>query len=122
MNKISHFGQLTVAYVPSPSFSSCWKELGFLLSIFLVLLYALEAKGMRAFVRIGRGERSRCGGRLEVYCGSHRREDGATVAFNTEEGECGGEGAETLREEKTDLSVVRCACIESSTGTLVGRW
>lgn len=37
MRYISGKGRLTVAYVPSPSFSSCWKLLGCRLSIVAIL-------------------------------------------------------------------------------------
>jgi hypothetical protein len=92
----------TVAYVPSPSFSSCWKELGCLLSIFaagfpvprfctLIVLGTddgiCRAVGVGGKVRKGGGSEVRC---CFVYLGSHRREEGvqrfsriANASFDT---------------------------------------
>ena len=81
----------TVAYVPSPSFSSCWNELGCLLSIvafdsslsrFCTLIVLGTEKGIRCAV--GDGGNVRKGGRGEgrsrdVYFGLKRREAGVQI-------------------------------------------
>lgn len=83
-------GKRTVAYVPSPSFSSCWNELGFLLSmaamrVSVSRLWMLMELGSLAgggrFSPWGEGGKVRKGGRAEgfgreVYRGSKRTEDG----------------------------------------------
>jgi hypothetical protein len=81
-----------VAYVPSPSFSNCWNELGCLLSISDVesslsrfcILIVLGTVGGRCRSIMGEGGKVRKGGRAEglcrvVNCGSNRREEGVTI-------------------------------------------
>jgi len=81
-----------VAYVPSPSFSSCWNELGCLLSMLDVessisrfcILIVLGTVCGRCRSILGEGGKVRKGGRAEglcrvVNCGSNRREDGVTT-------------------------------------------
>lgn len=81
-----------MAYVPSPNFSSCWKELGCLLSIadvessisrFCILIVLGTVCG-RYRSRIGEGGKVRKGGRPEGLCrvvnrGSNRRDEGVTI-------------------------------------------
>jgi hypothetical protein len=81
-----------VAYVPSPSFSSCWNELGCLLSMpdvessisrFCILIVLGTVCG-RCRSKLGEGGKVRKGGRAEglcrvVKCGSNRREEGVTT-------------------------------------------
>jgi hypothetical protein len=84
---------LTVAYVPSPSFSSCWKELGCLLSIstggsvssrFRMLIVLGTEK--KALARAGGGGKVRNGGEGEGRCrvvnlGSKRTVAGVQMLF-----------------------------------------
>jgi hypothetical protein len=85
--------RLTVAYVPSPSFSSCWNELGCRLSIFrtdgsgsrFCTLMVLGRDGL-SLCAVGEGGNVRYGGLgegccLVVYFGSKSNEAGVQRAL-----------------------------------------